>query len=281
MNKLVLALPIAWSLLAGACQQDNKKMEADIAELKKGQAELLALVKAGGGRGAGAAAQQPRRPQADPSKTYAAAIDGAAFEGPADAKITIVKAYEYACPYCEKVRPTTEELKKKYGNDLRIVYKHYVVHPQVATSTALAACAAHKQGKFSAMEVGLWDQIFKARKFDADRCWTSDAGCPNVEGIAKEIGLDLGKFKADMKGECNAVIQKDQKDLATLGVSATPAFFINGRFLSGAQPLDAFVAVIDEELKKANERIAAGTPAASYYQTWVMEKGLKAVEMPK
>ncbi len=61
MNKLVLALPIAWSLLAGACQQDNKKMEADIAELKKGQAELLALVKAGGGRGAGAAAQVRKR----------------------------------------------------------------------------------------------------------------------------------------------------------------------------------------------------------------------------
>lgn len=276
---LALLVPLS---MAG-CQQDMSKVTAELSELKKINAEILAEMKKGGGlRGAGAGgAPPPRRPQADPTKTYAAPVAGAPFEGPADAKITIVKAYEYACPFCEKVRPTLAELKKKYGKDLRVVYKHYVVHPQTATSTALAACAAHKQGKFTQMDEGLWEQVFKARKFDGDRCWTNDEGCPNVEAVAKQIGLDIAKFKADMKGECSATIQKDQKELSTLGVSATPAFFVNGRFISGAQPVDAFISVIDEELKKANERIAGGTSASSYYQTWVVDKGLKNIEPPK
>ena len=75
-------------------------------------------------------------------------------------------------------------------------------------------------------------------------------------------------------------LQKDMRDLQALGVSATPAFFINGRYLSGAQPIDQFVTLIDEELKKANEKIQAGTPAASYYQQVVLDKGLKQLEKP-
>jgi hypothetical protein len=81
-----------------------------------------------------------------------------------------------------------------------------------------------------------------------------------------------------MKGECQQYIQRDQASLRQLGMSATPGFFINGRWISGAQQLATFTGVIDEELKKANERIAAGTPQASYYQTWVVEKGLKSLE---
>ena len=57
-------------------------------------------------------------------------VDGDPFEGPADAKVTIIKAYDYMCPFCDKVRPTMDELRKKYGNDLRVVYKQFVVHPQ-------------------------------------------------------------------------------------------------------------------------------------------------------
>ena len=90
----------------------------------------------------------------------------------------------------------------------------------------------------------------------------------------------MDKFKADMKGDCQGLIQNDGRQLSQLGVSATPAFFINGRFLSGAQPIEQFITVIDEELKKANERIAAGTPAASYYKKWVLEQGLKSVTPP-
>lgn len=293
MKKLSLLLVLAASV--AGCQQDNQNLEKKVDQLAKDMSEIKDMIKAGGAPGAGAATgrggnqpqqQRPPRPTADPAKTYAVNVDGSPFEGAVDAPITIVKAYEYACPFCEKVRPTMDEIKKKYGKDVRFVYKQFVVHPQVATSTALAACAAHKQGKFIQMDEGLWEKVFKARKFDKDRCWTGAgaeaggaAGCENVDAIAKEIGLDVEKFRADMKDSCMAQIQKEQKEMQQVGTGATPAFFVNGRFLSGAQPFESFAALIDVELKKAKERIASGTPAASYYKTWIVEKGEKQAEI--
>jgi protein-disulfide isomerase len=281
MNKLVLLAVI----VVAACQADNRSLERKVDELTKKVDQVLAR-----GGGAGAAAPRPQRAEPDRAKTYAVPVDGDAVDGPADAKVTLVKAYDYACPYCEKVRDTMDDLRKKYGNDLRIVFKQYVVHPQVATASALAVCAANKQGKFLQMDQLLWDKGFKARQFDKDagaeaggqaqRCWESAAGCPIVLGFAQELGLNADKFKADMKGECQALIQKDQRELQALAVSATPSFFVNGRFLAGAMPIENFVTLIDEELKKANERIQAGTPAASYYQQVVLDKGLKTVDKP-
>ena len=114
---------------------------------------------------------QPRGP--DRNKRHVVPIDGDPFQGPADAKVTIVKAYDYACPYCNRVRATMDELRAKYGDDVRIVYKQFVVHPKVATAGALAFCAADKQGKAFEMDALLWDKGFKQRRFDKDRCWES------------------------------------------------------------------------------------------------------------
>jgi hypothetical protein len=122
-----------------------------------------------------------------------------------------------------------DDLRKKYGNDLRVVFKQFVVHPQVATAGALAVCAANKQGKFMQMDALLWDKGFKGRAFDKDasaeaggqaqKCWESSAGCPVVLGYAQELGLNLDKFKADMKGDCQGVMQKDMRELQALGVA--------------------------------------------------------------
>jgi len=282
MNKLVLLTLV---LSVAACQPDTKNLERKVDAIDK---KLDDLIKRGG-VGA-AAAQRPSRPEPDRSKTYAVPVDGDPTDGPADAKVTLVKAYDYACPFCERVRGPMEELRKKYGNELRIVYKQFVVHPQVATAGALAVCAANKQGKFMEMDRLLWDKGFKGRQFDKDapaeqggqsqKCWESKDGCPVVGGFAKELGLNEDKFKADMK-DCQQLIQKDMRDLQQLGVGATPSFFINGRFLSGAMPIDTFAQIIDEELKKANEKIQAGTPQAKYYDEWVVNKGLKTLEAPK
>ena len=283
MKKLVLMVA---ALSLAACQSDTRNLEKKIDDLNKKVDQLIA---GGGGRGA-AMPQRPQRPEPDRAKTYAVPIDGDPFDGPADAKVTLVKAYDYACPYCEKVRDTMDELRKKYGNDLRVVYKQFVVHPQVATAGALAFCAAAKQGKAHEMDVALWDKGFKGHQFDKDatgaggtsqKCWESDAGCPIVVGFAKELGLDEAKFKADMKS-CQQQIQKDMRDLQVLGVGATPSFFINGRFMSGAMPIDNFQQLIDEELKKANETIQKdGIPAAQFYQKVVVERGQKTLDAPK
>ena len=285
MNKLLLL----GAVVVAACQSDNRGLERKLDEMNKKIDDLTTQV-ARGGVG-GQAQRPPARAEPDRAKTYAVPIDGDPVEGPADAKVTVVKAYDYACPFCEKVRPAMDELKKKYGNDLRIVYKQFVVHPQVATAGALAVCAADKQGKFVQVDAALWDKGYNKRQFDKDataeaggaaqHCWESAQGCPIVLGFAQELGLNLDKFKADMKGECQQLLQKDMRDLAQLGVGSTPTFFINGRYMVGAAPTEAFSALIDEELKKANDRIAAGTPAASYYQQMVLDKGLKQLEKPQ
>lgn len=278
-----LGLLIALFAMA-SCQADTRNLERKLDELNK---KVDLLVAGGGGRGA-RGPDRPSRPAPEPAKTYSVPIDGDSFEGPADAKVTLVKAYDYACPYCEKVRTTMDDLRKKYGNDLRIVYKQFVVHPQVATASALAFCAAAKQGKAVQMDNLLWDKGYKARNFDKDaeggaapqKCWDSAAGCPVVLGFAQELKLDAGKFKTDMK-ECQQLVQKDMRDLQQLGVGATPSFFINGRFMSGAGATETFAVLIDEELKKASDRIGQGTPAAQYYQQWVLDKGQKTLDAPK
>ncbi len=275
-----LTLLLAAVLPLAACQADQKNVNDRMERIEK---KLDALIATGGtARGAQPGAQQPRppRPEPDRSKTYSVPVDNDAFDGAADAKVTVVKAYDYACPYCERVRPTMEELHKKYGKDVRVVYKQLVVHPTTATAPALAFCAAGRQGKHKEMDALIWDKMFKERKYPADKCWEQEGGCELMNTFATELKLDMNKFKADMKA-CNGVVQADMRDLQKLGVGATPAFFINGRFISGAVPIDNFVTLIDEELKKANERIQQGTPAAQYYQQWVVNKGLKTLEPAK
>jgi len=160
-------------------------------------------------------------------------------------------------------------LAKAYPKDLKIVYKHFVVHPQQATIPALAACAADKQGKFHQMYEAIWEKGFNAGR---------NLSQENMDKLAQEVGLNVQKYKADMDGECKNIIRQDQQQLASVGVGGTPAFFVNGRFLSGARPPEQFKALIDEELKKANERVGKeGTTAANYYQKWVMEKGKKSL----
>lgn len=281
MKKLAL---IASLIAAAGCQQDNKNIEKKLDQI----IQKLEKMPAGGG----GAPQRPQRPEPDRSKTYSVPIDGDMFDGPADAKVTLVKAYDYACPYCEKVRPTMEELHKKYGNDLRIAYKQLVVHPRNAMAGALAFCAAGKQGKHKEMDAMIWDKGFKVRQMDLSdvapdpqaqdkkppqKCWDTPDGCKIVVGFAKELQLNVDQFKADMKGDCMKVVQQDMKTLSQLGVGATPGFFINGRFLSGAMPIENFQALIDEELKKANEKIQAGTPQADFYKTHIVEKGIKTL----
>lgn len=157
---------------------------------------------------------------------------------------------------------------------MKVVYKHFVVHPQVATAPARAACAAAKQGKFKAMYDAIWVQGYDAYRAERD---PSKLSAQNMEKIAGSIQLDIGKYKNDLKA-CATEVAKDESDLRKVGISGTPGFFINGRYLRGAQPLPKFKTLIDEELKKANDRISKGeATAANYYQKFVLEKGKKSL----
>lgn len=213
---------------------------------------------------------RPARPTPDPKSVYAVQVAGAPFRGNPDALVTVVRAGEYACPFCEKTRATMDELLRLYGAKIRIVHLDYVVHPQTATEAARAGCAAHRQGKFWEMDDILWEQVFKARKFEA----------AHIENLAANLGLDMERFRADVNGICVTKVQQDMAHLNTLGVGATPAFFINGRFLSGAQPVQAFQTLIDEELALAETRVRKGTRAKKYYDEWVIKTGMTRLAPP-
>lgn len=215
------------------------------------------------------------RRQADPATTYSIAIDPLdPVDGASDALVTIVEGYEYACPFCERARATMQELKKRYGRDLRWVGKQLVVHPQNATAAALAICAATKQKKFDAMDYLLWESGFKARQFDRTGCWDEADGCSVVGGFARKAALDYKRFRDDMRDACLSWLRNNEAALKKLGASGTPSFFINGRYLSGARPAADFAALIDEELAKARSRVQSGTTRAEYYDKWVVDQGV-------
>jgi protein-disulfide isomerase len=122
---------------------------------------------------------------------------------------------------------------------VKVVFKHMplAIHPK-ARDAHLAAEAAHQQGKFWEMH----DAIFEKQREMSAELYVQIAG---------EIGLNVDKFKQDLASpQVAARVDKNMKEAQALGVSGTPAFFINGRYLSGAQPFPAFKEIIDEELKK-------------------------------
>ena len=125
---------------------------------------------------------------------------------------------------------------------------------------ALAAEAAGRQGKFWEMH----DKLFENQKAMTDENFIAWAG---------ELGLDVEKFKKDMADPAvKKMIQGQQAQGMTLGARGTPAFFVNGRFLSGAQPVAAFKRLIDEEMKKVDKLLASGVPKAKVYEKTI-EKG--------
>jgi protein-disulfide isomerase len=296
-NALAVALAGAVALGACASRQDTERLttrvenlenrdarvaetEQRLARIEAQSEQIVKLVEAMSARLDGLdsrletlAAQQarpaaPTRPHGpDPVVVYAVPLDDSPVEGPADAKVTIVEAYEFACPFCERSRATMDEIRRHYGNDVRIVYRQYIVHPAVATIPAQAACAAHMQGKFKAMKDAIWEKGFKANR---------DLGEENMLRQARALGLKMRKFEADMRGPCVARVQQDHAAMARVGVRGTPSFFINGRYMSGAQPFENFRVVIDEELAKASEIIRTqGVKPRAYYESQVLAKGRK------
>ena len=133
-----------------------------------------------------------------------------------------------------------------------------------------AGCAAGKQGKFVAFKNAFWEKAFGPYAAQHD---PSKLGMDNIMQIAKDVGLDTTKLKADIESpDCKAQVEGDMAELQKFHVNSTPSFFINGKPLNGALPKDAFKKLIDERLQVAQ---ASGVPGASYYEKEVMGKGEK------
>ena len=203
---------------------------------------------------------------------YAVPLGQSPVFGSPKAKVTMVMAFEFACPYCRKAWDTVDALQKKYGKDLRVAYKQLIVHPSKATTPAYAACAAAHQGlpKWRKLADLMWAKAFDAQDFSST----------NIDAIVKAAGLDVKRYEADITGPCAQEIADDQHLMQRLAITATPTFFINGRFFQGAQPQEKFEALIDEELAKATDAEKKGTKPERYYEDVVVANGLTEVPMP-
>jgi len=165
-------------------------------------------------------------------------VDGAPIRGSATAPVTIVEFSDFHCPFCQKVLPTLAQLESQYGDKVKLVFRDYPIdnlHPGARKAHEAARCA-HDQGKFWAYH----DLLFaNAPKASPDQ----------LKIYAQDVGLDVPAFEQCVNsGAYEAAVQRDVEEGARVGVTGTPAFFINGRLLTGAQPLEGFLRVIEEEL---------------------------------
>ena len=200
------------------------------------RAVVLVLVLAGAAVVASPAHAQ--RLTFDPDTVYKVARGAAPSEGPVDAPVTIVMWSDHACGYCNRVQTTLDALLRLYPGQLRLVHRTLPLDDD-HTLTAEATLAAAAQGRFRMMSdriYAVWGRLDRA----------------GLELIAREIGLDMIRFRADLDGGVHrAQIAADAADAATLGLTGTPMFFINGRPISGNQRLKTFVDVVDQELARA------------------------------
>jgi protein-disulfide isomerase len=158
-------------------------------------------------------------------------------KGPKEAPITIVEFSDYQCPFCVKAEKTVAELLAAYPDKIRLVYRDFPLpnHPLAPKASEAAHCA-DDQGKYWEMH----DKLFGVEgKLEVD----------SLKQYARDLTLDGDRFdKCLDSGEKAKVVSEHHKAGEEAGVGGTPAFFVNGRLLSGAQPLEEFKKVVDAEL---------------------------------
>jgi len=160
--------------------------------------------------------------------------------GNASAPVTIVEFSDYQCPYCGRVEPTIKRLRATYGDKLRFVWKDFPltqIHPQAFKAGEAAHCAGD-QGKYWELH----DVLFNNQQ----------ALMPgDLKKHAADLGLNAEQFNQCLdSSKYGERVRDGVSEGGELGVNSTPTIFINGRRLSGAQPYEAFAAIIDEELAR-------------------------------
>ena len=159
------------------------------------------------------------------------------YLGPEDAPVVIVEFSDFNCGYCRKwYQDTLQALLDQYPEQVRYVYRDFPFLAESSLTAAKAAQCANEQGAF-------WE--FHNALFDRDEPRTLDTYLL----FAEEFNLNLDDFQECYESDRTlSEIENDARTAASLGVQGTPAFFVNGYPLYGAQPLQAFVAVIENEL---------------------------------
>ncbi|MFN8641385.1 MAG: thioredoxin domain-containing protein [Candidatus Binatia bacterium] len=235
-NVIAIALVIAAS---AACQRDSTDSAARQAEHRQILSRLTELEqKVDRLALRPPTAQQPPGP--DPARTYQLPVEASPVKGAADAPITIVEFADYQCPFCARSEALVEAVLKAYPSQVRVAYKHFPLtanHPE-ALPAALAATAAQRQGQFWQMHSLLF----------ANRHALSPE---QIEGYARQLGLDMVRFRSDMASDdVKAQVEGDRTLARRVGVRATPTMFVNGRLVRD-RTLDGLRQLIDPLLAAA------------------------------
>lgn len=165
------------------------------------------------------------------------AVEGHASKGDKDALIQLVEFSDFECPFCARAHPTIQQVLSAYGDKIRFVYRHYPLpnHPNAKPAAEASACAL-EQDRFWPFH----DRLFAN---------TSKLAESDLKAHAASAGLDMARFTGCVESrKYKAQVERDITEAGGAGVTGTPAFFINGRPLEGAQPFEVFKRVIDEEL---------------------------------
>ncbi len=157
--------------------------------------------------------------------------------GDSKAPVTIVEFSDFECPFCGRAEDAVKKVLSTYGGKVRLVYRDYPLpfHARAQKASEAALCA-QDQGKYWEMH----EKLFANQR-------ALEVG--QLKQHAKDLGLEAGKFdKCLDSGEKAPTVDASKKAGEEAGVNGTPAFFINGRPLSGAQPFEKFKEIIDHEL---------------------------------
>lgn len=211
----------------------------------------------------------PSAPAQDDRTVWKVPVDGSPTRGNPAAPVTLVMFSDLECPFCRKVAPTLDALEKKYGQQLRLVFKHNPLpfHRRAEPAAELALEARAQKGDAAFWEA--YELLRQGSLEDAD-----------LEAHARTLGLDVARAQKAIAARRHAArIERDRNLADDLEARGTPHFFINGRRIVGAQPAEKFEALIDEQLARAAKLVAAGTPPAKVYDA--LQKDAKAGTPPE
>ena len=179
------------------------------------------------------------RPELEPYRVELD-IEGYPTLGLGDAPITLVEFSDFECPFCRRALPALERIGEVYGDKIRIVFRQFPlnnIHPR-AQKAAEASLCAHEQGEFWTMH----DLLF-AEPVELE--------VASLKAKAAGLGMDTAAFNSCLDSGKNAdEVRQDIKAGVVVGVTGTPAIFINGRIVTGAQPFETYAKIIDEELAR-------------------------------